>query len=181
MLLLKICSFVLYRRQPLQLLALDGRHSYVPAFWKVLTMRDPTPHFRNRTCIFSFHIGLNLATACYLILFDAAIARSSFAISEKDGLEAGSVDQHLSINDLHAGSHQVGISGRRSSLIIPAGSITSQYQIGKWGRTFTNVDMIQTGFHSLWLLCTASYDKYGISSIFLKLTNKLATSNKSDK
>lgn len=49
----------------------------------------------------------------------ADITRSSLAISEKSGLEPGSDDQHLSINDLHAGS-QVGILGRRLPLIIPA-------------------------------------------------------------
>jgi hypothetical protein len=48
------------------------------------------------------------------------MVRSSFAISEKAGLESGSDDQHLSINDLHVGSHQLGISGRRLPLIIPA-------------------------------------------------------------
>lgn len=45
---------------------------------------------------------------------------NSLAISEKTGLESRSVDQHLSINDLHAGSHQLGILGRRVTLIIPA-------------------------------------------------------------
>lgn len=54
-------------------------------------------------------------------MFRAAdMVRSSFAISEKAGLELGSDDQQLSINDLHAGSHQFGISGRRLPLIIPA-------------------------------------------------------------
>jgi hypothetical protein len=48
------------------------------------------------------------------------MVRSSIAISEKAGLESGSDDQHLSINDLHVGSHQLGISGRRLPLIIPA-------------------------------------------------------------
>lgn len=50
----------------------------------------------------------------------ADMVRSSFEISEKDGLESGSGDQHFSVNDLHAGSHQVGISGRKLPLIIPA-------------------------------------------------------------
>lgn len=54
----------------------------------------------------------------------ADMARSSFAISEKGGRESGSDDQHLSINDLHIGSHQLGISGRRLPLIIPAENIT---------------------------------------------------------
>lgn len=59
----------------------------------------------------------------------ADMARSSFAISENAGLESGSGDQHLSINDLHAGSHQLGISGRRSPLIIPAETtITRKHQ-----------------------------------------------------
>lgn len=49
----------------------------------------------------------------------AEIARSSLAISEKSGLEEGSDDQHLSINDFHAGS-QLGILGRRLPLIMPA-------------------------------------------------------------
>lgn len=54
-------------------------------------------------------------------MFRAAdMVRSSIAISEKAGLESGSDDQHLSINDLHVGSHQLGISGRRLPLIIPA-------------------------------------------------------------
>lgn len=44
----------------------------------------------------------------------------SFAISEKDGLKSGLDDQHLSFKNLHEGSHQFGISGRRLSLIIPA-------------------------------------------------------------
>ena len=50
----------------------------------------------------------------------ADMVRSSFAISEKAGLESGLDDQHLSINCLHAGSHQLGISGRRLPSIIPA-------------------------------------------------------------
>lgn len=49
------------------------------------------------------------------MFMEAAIARSSFAISEKDGLKSGLDDQHLS-----EGSHHFGISGRRLSLIIPA-------------------------------------------------------------
>lgn len=56
----------------------------------------------------------------------ADMVRRSFAISEKDGLESGSDDQHLSINDLHTGSHQLGISGRRFPLIIPAENIRSK-------------------------------------------------------
>ena len=54
------------------------------------------------------------------MFIDADMARSSFAISEKAGLESGSDDQHRSINDLHVGSHQLGISGRRLPLIMPA-------------------------------------------------------------
>lgn len=53
----------------------------------------------------------------------ADMVRSSLEISEKAGLESGSDDQHLSISDLHAGSHQLGISGRRLPLIIPAENI----------------------------------------------------------
>ena len=57
---------------------------------------------------------------CHLMFMAADMARSSFAISEKGGLDLGSNDQHLSINDLHVGSHQLGISGRRLPFIIPA-------------------------------------------------------------
>lgn len=60
---------------------------------------------------------------CHLMFMAADIARNSFAISEKGGLDSGSDDQHLSINDLHVGSHQLGISGRRLPLIIPAENI----------------------------------------------------------
>lgn len=59
-------------------------------------------------------------TYSYLIFIAVAMVRSSFAISEKAGLLAGSVDQHFSISDLHAGSHQAGVSGRRVPFIIPA-------------------------------------------------------------
>lgn len=48
------------------------------------------------------------------------MVRSSFAISEKVGLLVGSVDQHFSISDLHAGSHQAGVSGLKVPFIIPA-------------------------------------------------------------
>lgn len=48
------------------------------------------------------------------------IKRSSFATSEKGGLESGSVDQHFCISDLHEGSHQLGISGLKSPWIKSA-------------------------------------------------------------
>jgi hypothetical protein len=48
-----------------------------------------------------------------------AIALNSAAISTKEGLADGSVDQHLSINDFHAGSHQLGIAGRSVLFTIP--------------------------------------------------------------
>ena len=48
------------------------------------------------------------------------MARSSVATSENDGRDLGSDDQHLSISDLHAGSHQLGISGLNVPLIIPS-------------------------------------------------------------
>lgn len=54
---------------------------------------------------------LFLDIGCYLILIVPEMARNSLAISEKDGRDLGSGDQHLSISDLHAGSHQLGISG----------------------------------------------------------------------
>ena len=54
-------------------------------------------------------------------MFRAAdMVRTSFAISEKAGLELGSDDQQLSINDLHAGSHEFGFSDCMLPLIIPA-------------------------------------------------------------
>lgn len=59
----------------------------------------------------------------YLMFMLADIVRSSFAISEKAGLDSGSDDQHLSISDFQAGSHQLGISGRRLPLIMPAEDI----------------------------------------------------------
>lgn len=49
----------------------------------------------------------------------AVIERSSFAISVKLGLSDGSDDQHLSISDLHSGSHDSGIGGRNVLLTIP--------------------------------------------------------------
>lgn len=49
----------------------------------------------------------------------AAIERNSFAISVKFGLSDGSDDQHLSINDLHSGSHDSGMGGRSVLLTIP--------------------------------------------------------------
>lgn len=62
----------------------------------------------------------------HLMFMAADIMRSSLAISENDGLEYGSDDQHLSINDLHKGSHQLGISGRMFPLIMPAESTISK-------------------------------------------------------
>lgn len=56
----------------------------------------------------------------HLMFMAAAMARSSFVISEKAGLELGSDDQHLSINDLQVGSHQLGILGPRLPFIMPA-------------------------------------------------------------
>lgn len=55
-----------------------------------------------------------------MMFIAAAMVRSSFAISEKAGLLAGSVDQHFSISNFHAGSHQAGGSGRIVPFIIPA-------------------------------------------------------------
>lgn len=60
----------------------------------------------------------------HLTFMATAMARSSFEISEKAGLEFGSDDQHLSINDLQLGSHQFGVLGRRVPLIMPAENIT---------------------------------------------------------
>lgn len=59
------------------------------------------------------------------------MARNSLDTSEKAGLEEGSDDQHLSINDLQTGSHQLGISGRRSPLIMPAERI-HRSRTSKW-------------------------------------------------
>lgn len=44
---------------------------------------------------------------------------NSLAISEKEGLTAGSFAQHLSIKDRQAGSHQEGMSGRNVLFTIP--------------------------------------------------------------
>lgn len=70
----------------------------------------------------------------HLMFMATAMARSSFEISEKAGLESGSDDQHLSINDLQLGSHQFGISGRRVPLMMPAENITVEC-ISTYGST----------------------------------------------
>jgi hypothetical protein len=53
------------------------------------------------------------------------MARNSLAISENNGLSAGSDDQHLSINDRHPGSHQVGMGGRNVLFTMPPAKMTN--------------------------------------------------------
>lgn len=69
------------------------------------------------------------AELLYRMFMAAAMARSSLAMSEKAGREDGSDAQHLSIRDLHVGSHQLGISGRSSPLIIPPGRKRSDQEL----------------------------------------------------
>lgn len=52
-------------------------------------------------------------------LIAAAIFRNVWDVSEKDGLDAGSEDQQVSIKDFHSGSHQVGILGRMLLFTMP--------------------------------------------------------------
>lgn len=60
---------------------------------------------------------------------DASIARKVLAISEKVGLLVASAAQHFSINDLHAGSHDLGIVGRNVLFTMPPtqGNFLSNY------------------------------------------------------
>lgn len=98
-----------------------------------------TKTFSVQSCLFYGGVNNNTSHDLFLFLYklsyfmfrEAAMARNSLDTSEKAGLEEGSDDQHLSINDLQTGSHQLGISGRRSPLIMPAERI-HRSRTSKW-------------------------------------------------